>query len=143
MKAKLLKENYDIKLNNYWVASTEAMGFLQRYLDGNVPADGADEILATHHAEIFGQDGDKGAQKLFLFAKDSLNVANLENAENGLPLAEPTPKDIAMENEAHAGADIVDDAHYEFGKNGELSADLADRIRNFGIDQVESEDSVQ
>lgn len=141
MKVEIFYDVYKEKLNNYSVATTEGVGFLQRYLEGNVPSEGAEEILATHYAEIFGQDGDKGAQKHFLRAKDTLISANVDNLECGLATKEPTEADIATEEEAHAGADLVSDAHYELGKNGEFSLDTMDRIRNFGVEQVE--DSAQ
>ena len=141
MKADLLKSVYDEKLNNLWVTSTEGVDFLKRCLDGHVPSEGVEDIIATYYAEIYGQDGDKGYLKNFLRAKDNLNVANLENAENGLPLCEPTSTDIGMEQEALTGSELIEDAHQDLHETGEFSIDTITRIREFGADPVE--DSAQ
>ena len=137
MKADLLKSVYDEKLNNLWVTSTEGVDFLKRCLDGHVPAEGIEDIVATYYTETYGQGGCEGYLKSFLRAKDNLNVANLENAENGLPLCEPTSTDIGMEQEALTGSELIEDAHQDLHKTGEFSIDTITRIREFGVTQLD------
>ena len=141
MKIEIIYELYKDSLMDLSIGVDEAMEFLQRCVDGNVPAEGIGEILATHRALISGQDGDRGLKRTFENAENALNDANTDNFNNDLPTCEPTEADEKMKIQAYKGADIVANAHYELGKFGEFSSATIDSIINYGIAQVE--DSAQ